>query len=178
MLTKHFRSELFDDSGNVAGCCVLSNGKMVFTIISPGEVIIFHKDGTRDFTINIRSWNPCDVTCIDSNTLAVFVVEIDTQVRIIDLKQSSVTKKINIYSMVNGTTYNDGFLICCAVDKGLIRIDLKCNSITPVASCSLSYWSYVTTNGNIIYYTNDRTGRVTCSAMNGKVKWEFYDKNG
>ena len=78
--------------------------------------------------------------------------------------------------MVYGTTYNDGSLICCAVDKGLIRIDLKDNSITPVVRCSLSYWSYITTNGNNIYYTNDKTDRVTCCDMNGKVEWEFHDK--
>jgi hypothetical protein len=40
---------------NVEVCCILSNGKMVFTIISPAEVIVLHKDGSRDFTINIRS---------------------------------------------------------------------------------------------------------------------------
>ena len=76
--------------------------------------------------------------------------------------------------MVYGTTYNDGSLVCCAVDKGLIRIDLKDNSITPVVRCSLSYWSYITTNGNNIYYTNDKTDRVTCCDMNGKVEWEFH----
>ena len=48
----------------------MSNDKMVFTILSPGEVIILHKDGSMEFTINIRSGLPRDVTCIDNNTIA------------------------------------------------------------------------------------------------------------
>ena len=59
---------------NVEGCCILSNGKMVFANFSPGQVVILHKDGSRDFTINIRSGHPRDVTCIDSNTIAVSVI--------------------------------------------------------------------------------------------------------
>ena len=50
---------------------------MVFVNYSPGEVIVVRKDGSRDFTINIRSGNPLDVTCIDSNTIAVSVVDIE-----------------------------------------------------------------------------------------------------
>ena len=76
-----------------------------------------------------------------------------------------------------GIAYNDGSLICCVYDNGLIRIDLKDNSITPVVRCSLLAWSHVTTHGNNIYYTNDTTHTVTSCDMNGKVQWEFCDKN-
>jgi hypothetical protein len=70
---------------DVKGCCILSNGKMVFANHFSKEVLILHKDGSRDFTINIISGNPRDVTCIDSNTIAVSVIDKDNQVRIIDL---------------------------------------------------------------------------------------------
>jgi hypothetical protein len=162
---------------NVTGCCILSNGKMVFMNYSAGEVNILHRDGSRDFTINIRSGNPCDVTCIDSNTIAVSVVDRDNQIRIIDLNKRSTTKQINTKSTVYGLTHNDGSLICCVFDKGLIRINLKDNSITPVVRCSLPAWSFVTTNGNNIYYTNHTTDRVTCCDLNGEIQWEFNDTN-
>ena len=162
---------------NVTGCCILSNGKMVFINSHPGKVIILHKDGSMDYTIDIRSGYSCDVTCIDSNSIAVSVLEGDNQVLIIDLKKRSITKQINTNSTVYGITYNDGSLICCDQIKGLIRIDLKDNSITPVVRCSVSAWSYVTTNGNNIYYTNDKTQKVTCCDVNGKVQWEFDDEN-
>ena len=74
-------------------------------------------------------------------------------------------------------TYNDGSLICCSDDKGLIRIHLKDNYITPVVRCSLPPCSYFTTNGNNIYYTNNAIHKVTCCNMNGKVQWEFGDTN-
>jgi hypothetical protein len=174
MLTLKQRIKL--GGSDIQGCCILSNGKMVFVNYSPGEVIVVHKDGSRDFTINIRSGNPCDVTCIDSNTIAVSVVDEDKQVRIIDLNKKSITKKIST-KKVCSITYNDGSLICCAEDKGLIRIDLKDNSITPVVRCSLPAYSSVTTNRNNIYYTNETRHTVTCCDMNGKVEWEFYDEN-
>jgi len=163
---------------DVRGCCILSSGKMVFANYSPREVIVLHKDGSMDFTTDIRL-SEClrDVTCIDSNIIAVSVVARNNQVLIIDLNKRSITKQINTKSDVYGMTYDAGSLICCARDKGLIRIDLKDNSITPVVRCSLSFWSYVTTNGNNIYYTNDFTGKVTCYDMNGKLQWEFYDTN-
>jgi hypothetical protein len=162
---------------NVAGCCILSNGKMVLINYSSRELIMLNKDGSWAFTINIRSGYPYDVTCIDSHTIAVSVVDIDNQVFIIDLNKRPITKKINTKSTLHGLAYNDGSLICCAEDKGLIRIDLKDNSITPVVRCSLPAYSYVTTNGNSIYYTNHTTDKVTCCDLNGKVQWEFCDEN-
>ena len=142
-------------------------GKMVFMNYSPGEVIVVNKNGFMDFTIDIRSGNPCGVTCIDSNTIAVSVKDGDNQVRIINLNKRSITKQINTKAYVYGIAYNDGSLICCALNKGLIRIDLKDNSITPVVRISLPAWSCVTTNGNNIYYTNKQTHKVTCCDMNG-----------
>ena len=165
------------DISDVIGCCSLSNGKMVFTSHSSRKVIILHKDGSRDFTINIRSGYPHDVTCIDSNTIVVSVIDKDNQVRIIDLCKRSITRRINTKSTVFGIAYNDGSLICCVYDNGLMRIDLKDNSITPVVRCSLPYLSYVTTNGNNIYYTNNTRNNVTCCDMNGKVQWELCDEN-
>jgi DNA-binding beta-propeller fold protein YncE len=162
---------------DVIGCCILSNGKMVFANHSSREVIILHKDGSRNFTINIRSGYPRDVTCIESNTIAVSVLDKNNEVRIIDLCKRSTTRRINIKTTVWGIAYNDGSLICCVNDKGLIRIDLKDNSITPVVRCSLPDWSFVTTNGNNIYYTNYTTNKVACCDMNGKLQWEFCDEN-
>ena len=130
-----------------------SNGEMVFTYSYPGKVVILHKDGSRHYAIDIRSGYPYDVTCIDSNTIAVSVVEAAHQVHIIDLNNRLVTQKIITGTYLFGLTYNDGFLICCGKDKGLIRIDLKDHSITPVVRCSLPAWPHVTTNSNNIYYT-------------------------
>ena len=140
-------------------------------------LVVLHKDGSRDFTINIRSGYPYDVTCIDSNTISIYVVDRENQVCIIDLNKRSITKKINTKSIMHGLAYTDGSLICCAQDKGLIGIDLKDNSITQVVRCSLPSLSYVTTNGNNIYYTNYTTHKVTCCDLNGEVQWEFCDKN-
>ena len=162
---------------DIRGCFILSNGKMVFTNWSSGEVIVLHKDGSMDSTIDISPGHPRDVTCIDSNTIAVSVIGGDNQVVIIDLKKMSITSHINTRSAVMGISYNDGSLFCCAQNKGLIRIDLKDNSITPVVRCVLSAWSFVTTNGNNIYYTNYIANKVTCCDVNGKVQWKFYDTN-
>ena len=162
---------------SIEGCCILSNGKMVFTSSLYGEAVILHTDGSRDFKSKIRAGHPSDVTCIDSNTIAVSVVHRDNEIRIIDLNKKSITRSINTKSSVSGIAYNDGSLVCCAEDEGLIRIDLKDNSITPVARCSLPYWSRVTTNGNNIYYTNPTTHKVTFCDTNGKVQWKFYDTN-
>jgi hypothetical protein len=49
---------------------------MVLTNYSPAQVIVVLIDGFTDFTIEIGSVlnNPRDITCIDSNTIAVSVV--------------------------------------------------------------------------------------------------------
>jgi hypothetical protein len=59
---------------DIRGCFILSNGKMVFTNWSSGEIIVLHKDGSMDNTIDISPGHPRDVTCIDSNTIAVSVI--------------------------------------------------------------------------------------------------------
>ena len=108
------RQRIKTDLANVIGCCILSNGKKVFINYFPREVIILHKDGSRDYIINIILGNPYYVTCIDSNSMAVSVVGGDNQIRIIDLDKRSITKQINTKSEVYGIAYNDGSLICCA----------------------------------------------------------------
>jgi DNA-binding beta-propeller fold protein YncE len=155
----------------------MPDGKMVFATYSPDEVTILQEDGVMDFTIDIRLGEIRDLACIDGSTMAVSVVDEDNEVGIIDLYKRSITKQIKTKSTVWGKTYNDGSLICCATDKGLIRIDLKDNSITPVVRCSLPYWSYVTTNGNNNYYTNNKAHKVTSCDMSGKVQWDFCDEN-
>jgi hypothetical protein len=97
------KQRITTDRRNVEGRCIMSNGKMVFTILSPGEVIILHKDGSMEFKIDIRSRLPRDVTCIDNNTIAVAVGSVedgDNQVLIIDLNKRSITKQINTKSEV------------------------------------------------------------------------------
>ena len=42
---------------NVTGCCIMSNGMMVFVKYYSEEVIVLHKVGSMDFTIDIRSGN-------------------------------------------------------------------------------------------------------------------------
>jgi hypothetical protein len=76
-----------------------------YPLLSLGEVIVLHKDGSMDFTIDIRSEKPNDVTCIDSNTIAVSVKYSDNQVRVIDLKKRSITNKVNTKSTVYGIAY-------------------------------------------------------------------------
>jgi sugar lactone lactonase YvrE len=46
---------------------------------------------------------------------------------------------------------------------------------TPVVRCSLS--SYVTANGNKMYYANNTEDTVACCDVNGKVQWEFHNEN-
>ena len=115
----------------------MPDGKMVFATYSPDEVTILQEDGVMDFTIDIRLGEIRDLACIDGSTMAVSVVDEDNEVGIIDLYKRSITKQIKTKSTVWGKTYNDGSLICCATDKGLIRIDLKDNSITSLVRCSL-----------------------------------------
>ena len=162
---------------DIIGCCILSNGKMVYANSYPAAVIVLYKDGSMDFTIDIKLGRARDVTCIDSNTIAVSTLGIKHRVDIIDLNKRSITSQINTRSAVSGIAYNDGSLICCADNKGLMRIDLKDNSIKLVVRCHTFGSSYVTTNGNNIYYTNDIMNKVTCCDMDGKVQWEFHDKN-
>jgi hypothetical protein len=117
------KQRITTDRRNVEGRCIMSNGKMVFTILSPGEVIILHKDGSMKFKIDIRSRLPRDVTCIDN-------------------------------------TY---------------RSERKLH-LTSSKMCSTES-SYVTTNGNKMYYTNNTEDTVTCCDVNGKVQWEFHNEN-
>jgi hypothetical protein len=166
---------------DVKGCCILTNGKIAFASCTSGDVIILHKDGSSDIkiNINIRSGNPCDMTCINSNTIAVSVINKDPRVLVIDLKKRSITSQIKTKSEVWGIACNDGSRNFCASCNGIIRIDLKDKSITLVVRCCLWQWSYVTTNGNNIYYTNNEHGSgVTCCDMNGQIKWKLCNSIG
>jgi hypothetical protein len=81
---------------------------MVYANSYPAAVIVLYKDGSMDFTIEIKSGRARDVTCIDSNTIAVSTLGIKHRVDIIDLNKRSITSQINTRSAVSGIAYNDG----------------------------------------------------------------------
>ena len=159
----------------VHGFSFLPNGRMVFSCYDQNKIRVLKSDGSKDFERN-KIGLTFDVVFIGDGSIAVTSAKSD-KINIIDLKNHKLKKSIEVKSYNGGAVYKDGQLIYCARKKGLQMISLSDESITNVIKNKLPTWSYVTTFGDKLFYTNCENESVTCCDYHGNILWTFCDTN-
>ncbi|CAC5425052.1 unnamed protein product [Mytilus coruscus] len=164
-------------SGNVRGCCILPDARMVFTCYNTGRLIIIKADGSKDFEIQLT--RPVDV--VNSTTENRVIVSSCNQnrnfgINIIDIKDRKIRKFIRVKSQCYGLVEKDGNLIICT-RSDLKILNLQTESIKAITNENVSAFSYVDTNGINIYYTSLLKNSISCCKFEGVVKWTIKDVN-
>ncbi|XP_076076632.1 uncharacterized protein LOC143047448 [Mytilus galloprovincialis] len=168
-LQKRINTKLSD----VSGCLLLPGDRMVFSSYTDNKLTVLKSDGSKDF--EIKNIGPTfDVVFIGDDSIAVTSGN-SNQINIIDIKKKSKSKLIKVDSYTGGVVYKKGHLIYCAREKGIQMISLNDETITNVNNTKLSGFSYVTTFGDKLFYTNSN-GYVTCCDYHGHILWTFCDK--
>ncbi|XP_052065992.1 uncharacterized protein LOC127705684 isoform X2 [Mytilus californianus] len=162
-------------SEDIRGCTILPEGRMVFSCYYPGYVTVVNQDGSKDFRID--SGHSFDVINIKDNNVAVTSVFFVPHIKITDIKLKKVTKTMHVGSSNDGLALKDKNLIYCGRGKGLKKINLSDNSVSPITNSKLSDSSYVTTFIDSIIFTDPGTNIVTCASMQGQVNWKFKDES-
>ncbi|XP_063418805.1 uncharacterized protein LOC134701594 [Mytilus trossulus] len=159
-------------SDKVTGCTILPDGRMVFTCYHPrGDVTVCKPCGSKDF--EVKPGNAFDVVYIGDNIIAVTSGYYSHDIHLIDIKLKTIKKTLNVGSSNDGIALYNKDLIYCARAQGLKKISLTDDSASTIINSKLRDWSYVKTFNDTIIYTGRDQSTVTCTDMQGQIKWEF-----
>ncbi|XP_063418813.1 uncharacterized protein LOC134701602 [Mytilus trossulus] len=162
----------------VYGCCMLLDGRLVFTFRDESTVKVFNMEGSKDFEMEI----PCGVFHIvnigDTNTLVVTSGESEKQcLTIIDLERKLIKKTISLASQNYGLVLRDNQLIYSAYNKGIRMINLYDESSSNIVQEEMATEGYLATFKDNIYHTNRLAHTVTCYNLQGGIQWTFQNES-
>ncbi|XP_052065981.1 uncharacterized protein LOC127705677 [Mytilus californianus] len=161
----------------IYGCCMLPDGRLVFTYNREGKVRVFNNQGSKEFEMKI----PCGVFDIvyisNDNTLVVSSGESDKEcLTIIDLERKEIKKTISLSSDNYGIVLKDNQLIYSAYNKGIRMINLYDESLSDIVREKMASEGYTATFKDNIYHTNRLNHTVTCYTLQGEIQWTFKNE--
>ncbi|CAG2232680.1 unnamed protein product [Mytilus edulis] len=163
-----------------SGCCMMPDGRMVFSDWNDNTVSVFNTDGSKNFEISIKQ--PFDIAYFsEDNTLAVTSYEYPKCcISMIDIHSKSIEKQIPLdiyYSCLYGIAVKDTKLICSTLG-GIQLIDPYNNSRSYIVQDrNFPDCCYVAMFGDKIYSSNRKSNSVTCYNLQGTVQWTFKNES-
>ncbi|VDI12816.1 Hypothetical predicted protein [Mytilus galloprovincialis] len=122
-------------------------------------------------------WQTFDVEQIDGSLLAISTGYQGGRIILRD-RLSAKTKNIMKVDIPNdGIAVSDGWLYFCARKNGLMRVNIKDGLMCKVVTEPMSGCAYIAVFNNNLYFTNKSKNTVTCSDLEGHVKWIFKDES-
>ncbi|XP_052065983.1 uncharacterized protein LOC127705678 isoform X2 [Mytilus californianus] len=162
----------------IYGCCMLPDGRLVFTFCDERTVKVFNIEGSKDFEVDIPFGAFDIVYTSENNTLAVTSGESDKQcLTIIDLERKEIKKTISLTSDNYGIVLKDNQLIYSAYNKGIRMINLYDESLSDIVREEMPSEGYLATFKNNIYHTNRLNHTVTCYNLQGEIQWTFKNED-
>jgi hypothetical protein len=164
---------------DIAGCSLLSDGRMVFSCCHTKTVSFINKEGVELFQIGkdkIGFTNAYNTIFIkDNNSVAESSGLGGTSIAIMDIESQKVMTIISMETYIYGMAITGRTIYCCAGSEGIKILNLNNNSISNINS-NMSGVYYVATSGDKLYYPSIDTHTVTCCDLHGTTQWEFNNK--
>ena len=160
-------------STNCFGCTVLTNEKVLVADYVKKKLVFLNKEGRIEDEMVLQSM-PYDVTNLVKHNLVAVTANDDNELLIIDSKRKCITKKIKLNSSCYGLASFNGKIIVCT-GSGLVLLDSELSK--PVQNLNIGMKSndeYVDFNSKYLFYGTEDT--VTCSDIEGNIKWRFKDR--
>ncbi|XP_063400145.1 uncharacterized protein LOC134684768 [Mytilus trossulus] len=162
----------------IYGCCMLPDGRLVFTYNREGKVRAFNDQGSKELEMKI----PCgafDIVYISNdNTLVVTSGESDKQcLTIIDLERKKIKKTISLSSDNYGIVLKDNQLIYFAFNKGIRKMNLYDEALSDIVREEMASEGYIATFKDNIYHTHRLNHTVTCYNLQGEIQWTFKNED-
>ncbi|VDI12817.1 Hypothetical predicted protein [Mytilus galloprovincialis] len=161
---------------NITGCSMFSDGKMFFSSYEDKKISVFTPSGAF-LSKSDYQWQTFDVEQIDGSLLAISTGYQGGRIILRD-RLSAKTKNIMKVDIPNdGIAVSDGWLYFCARKNGLMRVNIKDGLMCKVVTEPMSGCAYIAVFNNNLYFTNKSKNTVTCSDLEGHVKWIFKDES-
>ena len=126
-----------------------------------GKIQLFNRDGSFDFEMNVGH-TIGDIANMNENNIVALTSGSNNKISIVDVDQRKVIKTYKVDQYNYGLAVRGNSPIYCAAGKVIRQLDLINESVTDLAKCKPSYFSYLTTFHDDLYYTNFNNHIVTC----------------
>ncbi|XP_052087357.1 uncharacterized protein LOC127724434 isoform X2 [Mytilus californianus] len=161
---------------DITGCSLFSDGKMMFSSYKDKKVVVLRNDGSKPGKIN-SEFQTFDVEQIDESLIAITTGSDGGKIIFADLLEKKTKKIIDVDVPNDGIAVYGGWLYFSASTNGLMRVNIIDGSIREVVYKPMRGSAYIAVFGSNLYFTNKSENTVTCSDLEGNVKWIFKDES-
>ena len=164
----------------ITGCCLSSDGIMVFSCYNANTVSFINKEGVELFQLGKDKTGCCTFNTVfikDNNSVAVSSGGRDNRcITIIDIERQKVMTTIPMDTYIYGMAVRGRTIYYSAGSKGIKMFNLNDKSKSNVINSDMTCVHYVATSGYKLYYTNYDTHFVTCCDLHGTTQWKFKNE--
>lgn len=174
-----FKEKVKPKFGHYYGVSTLSNGLIVFPNDEKDIVYIHNADGSFRSEISFKEQNRSvyDVTTIDENRMAISSPGNKT-ITIIDVPKGEIEYSFSTNHVITGMVYEDGDIIYCAENAGLMKINIETNKVEEVVlDTNVEFHSQVAANSQRLCYTCPSKHTLTILDSNYKVLFNFKNES-
>ncbi|XP_063399335.1 uncharacterized protein LOC134683956 [Mytilus trossulus] len=165
------------ESPDVRGCCILPNGRTVFTSPGLNKVAVFKPDGSVDFSLGVTEANGVAYN-IENNTLAISPCWNNQakQITIIDLRGRKVKKTFSPGGHTSGIAVTNKTLFYHIENIGIRALDMTDESTRDVTTENMKTPIYITVSEHKLYYSNYHYHTVVSCDLQGAKQWTFKNE--
>lgn len=166
------------ESSYVRGCCILHDGRFVFTYPELNKVDIVKQDGSLDFSLHETAAYGIAYNDED-NTIAVSSRwnKIGKQITIIDLTEQKVKKTISPGGQTDGIVVTNKKLLYHIQNKAIRAMDLTDESTRDITTAqNMNTTINIAVSGDKLYYSSYHYHTVVCCDMQGTTQWTFKNE--
>ncbi|CAC5373484.1 unnamed protein product [Mytilus coruscus] len=156
----------------ITGCSLFSDGKMIFSSYGDKKVVVLKSDRSKPVKITFE-FQTFDVEQIDGSLIAITTGYEGGRIILRDLLERKTKKIIDVDVSNDGIAVSGDWLYFSARKNGLMRANIIDGSICEVVSGPMCGCAYIAVFGNNLFFTNKSKNTVTCSDLEGHVKWIF-----
>ncbi|XP_063397678.1 uncharacterized protein LOC134682001 [Mytilus trossulus] len=157
---------------DIKSCCLLPGGRMIFSCYRSNKIHVLKSSGTSDFTLETGSTTSHIHFIEKSQKLVVTTGENNQRIEIIDMKSRKSEKSIGVGTRTFGIINKEGKLFYNGERAGLCFVNLNDDSLTQLVDVALSTCSSIATWSDQLYFIGEDDS-VTCSNLQGGIKWKF-----
>ncbi|XP_063448323.1 E3 ubiquitin-protein ligase TRIM47-like [Mytilus trossulus] len=157
---------------HVIDCCLLPDGRMIFSCYSNSTIYVLKTDGTLDFSLQLESRTSHIHFIEESQKLVVTTGQFFLYINIIDMRNREEEKSINVRSENYGIVHKDGILLYNGGRSGLYAVNLKDGCVTQLVKVPLFQRSGIAMWSENLYFIN-MDYSVSCCDLQGRVKWKL-----
>ncbi|XP_063400761.1 uncharacterized protein LOC134685195 [Mytilus trossulus] len=166
------------ESPDVRGCCILPDGRTVFTTPGLNKVAVVKQDGSLDFSLGLRAAHGVAYN-IEDNTLAIssWWNGQGKTISIIDLTKQQVKKTLSPGGQTGGIAVKTNTLLYHIENIGIRAFDLTDESTRDVTTENMDTPIEINISGDKLYYSSYHYHTVVSCDLQGTKQWTFKNEN-